>query len=504
MPEPRPLYRLPSVIATDEVWICEGEKAADAATLIGIIATSPTQGSKSPQKTDWSVLNGKRVFILPDNDEPGDTFAANVVALIRKQAPEATIEIKLLKDDWPEIPEKGDVYDWSEQNDSADAETLQERLRALPDRISKYNIPEADTKPEVATHGIEAKPMRWLFQSAKSAAESPKPMRPAIIENLLRRGEVGTIVASPKVGKSWFILLLAMCVSSGQRWLGRTVQKGKVRLIDNELHEDTIENRIHIVARELDQKAHDISDFEFHSGRGQGITIEHLFSLVDVYRPGELSLLILDAKYRFFGDDDENDNAAQTRFHNAIDALAMQLDCGILLVHHSTKGSQASKSVTDIGAGGGAQARAVDLHMVLREHAEPGYAVLENRVRSFAPSEPETLAFDFPVWHLAQSVEPVLKVERSRGDSRQAQNDEQGVSMLTKILHELRTPATRYELQKEFGGSKDRVNRLVRLGLESGRIVKVGTRQSRKGEEVETFTVASRAVDPDGSKDRAE
>jgi|GEM_PF-911450 len=147
MPSPRPLYRLPSLIDADEVWICEGEKAADAGVGLGLIATTPSQGAQSPKLTDWEPLNGKKVFIVPDNDAAGDTFARQVIALIHKQSPDAIVQVVWLKDDWPAIPDKGDLYDFQEQFDSANAEALRDRLYALPDRLKEYEADEHE-QPE--------------------------------------------------------------------------------------------------------------------------------------------------------------------------------------------------------------------------------------------------------------------------------------------------------------------------------------------------------------------
>ncbi len=47
MPGPRPLYRLPDLADAKRVYVCEGEKAADAARSIGLIATTSPHGSKS-------------------------------------------------------------------------------------------------------------------------------------------------------------------------------------------------------------------------------------------------------------------------------------------------------------------------------------------------------------------------------------------------------------------------------------------------------------------------
>ena len=146
MPEPRPLYRLPDIIDAAEVWICEGEKAADAAVSLGLHATTSAGGSGAAEKSDWSTLDGKRIVILPDNDEPGLKFVAAVVALIQKQAPGASIEVKQLKADWAEIPDGGDIADWSEQFDSSDSETLQTRLRSIPNSLSEF-VGDCSQKP---------------------------------------------------------------------------------------------------------------------------------------------------------------------------------------------------------------------------------------------------------------------------------------------------------------------------------------------------------------------
>ena len=146
MAEPRPLYRLPDIIDDSEVWIFEGEKSADAAVLLGLQATSSTGGSNAAEKSDWTPLDGKTVYIVPDNDDPGEKYASGVVELIRKQAPNATVQVKRLKEDWPEIPEGGDIADWSEQFDSSDAETLRARLHSISNSLSEF-VGDCPLKP---------------------------------------------------------------------------------------------------------------------------------------------------------------------------------------------------------------------------------------------------------------------------------------------------------------------------------------------------------------------
>ncbi|MGV2336782.1 MAG UNVERIFIED_CONTAM: helicase RepA family protein [Planctomycetaceae bacterium] len=100
------------------------------------------------------------------------------------------------------------------------------------------------------------------------------------------------------------------------------------------------------------------------------------------------------------------------------DRFAAEMDCAIAFVHHATKGSQAEKSVVDMGSGGGAQARAVDAHIVLRPHSLDGHAVMEAAVRSFPAVEPQTLRYDFPLWSLAAGITPEVAKGGSGRESR--------------------------------------------------------------------------------------
>jgi hypothetical protein len=462
MPEPRPLYRLLEIITADEVWICEGEKAADAAVSLGLQATTSAGGSGAAEKSDWQPLDGKRVYILPDNDEPGEKFTKSVVTLLHIQAPNATVEVKRLKEIWPEIPHGGDVFDWSEHFDGADQETLLARLLELPDRSGDYvtfNV-EASQNEELAMQKL-------VFHDGWKAAEKPRKMRECIIEGMLRRGEVGNFIASTKTGKSWFALMLLICVATGRDWLGKRVARGNVLLIDNELHEETIENRIHSVhsAMKIDPNSPRDS-FEYVACRGDWISIQDLIEIIPAkYPPGSLNLIVIDAKYRLFGKGlEENSNDDQTTFHNLIDQFAKSMNCPIVLVHHSTKGDQAGKSVTDLGSGGGSQSRTVDLHMVIRPHQQSGLAVLEGSLRSFMPIEPITLRWNWPLWSVANDVEPVLP-RSSKDAARYAEVKTKVLKHLADEWQSLSKLAERCSTKKDRSPFIDIVKELQREEL---------------------------------------
>jgi hypothetical protein len=129
MSKPRPLYGLPSLSATERVYITEGEKAADAARAIGLTATTSAHGALSPDKTDWSPLAGKQCVILPDHDEPGAKYAATVAAILAKLAPPTAVKVVEL----PDLPASGDIADWVDARPDADVAELRREVEDLAD-----------------------------------------------------------------------------------------------------------------------------------------------------------------------------------------------------------------------------------------------------------------------------------------------------------------------------------------------------------------------------------
>lgn len=94
-PPPRPLYGLDRLASRPQapVVVTEGEKAADAATILlpdWVAVTSPN-GSNSAATADWSPLAGRTVVIWPDNDAAGADYAAQVACSLAALKVEARI-----------------------------------------------------------------------------------------------------------------------------------------------------------------------------------------------------------------------------------------------------------------------------------------------------------------------------------------------------------------------------------------------------------------------------
>ena len=75
MPAPRPLYNLPDIraFASKPVVVVEGEKCADAATLVfpDCVVTTWAGGADARSETNWEPLAGREVLLVADADRPG-------------------------------------------------------------------------------------------------------------------------------------------------------------------------------------------------------------------------------------------------------------------------------------------------------------------------------------------------------------------------------------------------------------------------------------------------
>jgi len=143
----RPLYRLPELLNADDdiLIVVEGEKCVEALRALGFRATTSAQGSKSPDKSDWSPVAGQRVVVVPDNDEPGAAYEAAVVRLCREAG---AVRLQVLR--LPLEQECADVVDFIDDlrgDDAGDAEIRQELLRLVTE------APDAPMDPEEEEEG---------------------------------------------------------------------------------------------------------------------------------------------------------------------------------------------------------------------------------------------------------------------------------------------------------------------------------------------------------------
>jgi hypothetical protein len=265
-------------------------------------------------------------------------------------------------------------------------------------------------------------------------------------------------------------------VATGKRWLGTfATAPGPVLIVDNELHAETIAHRIPKVADALGIGLEEYADaIRVQSLRGQLRDINGLGKLLLQFEAGQFRLIVVDAFYRCLPrGTDENSNGDVAALYNTIDQYADRLRCAIMLIHHSTKGNQAGKATTDIGAGAGSQARATDTHLVLRPHADEGAVVLEAAARSWPPVEPVVLRWSFPIWTLDERADPQAKPAKGRsGTAFDPDKPTKFQVNLEKVVTVLRDygPQTKAGIRARASISGETANETVEALLDAGRI----------------------------------
>ena len=290
--------------------------------------------------------------------------------------------------------------------------------------------------------------------------------RPYVIDGLLRVGEVMNVIAAPKVGKSWLVYNLALSTACGREFLGYRASKNlKVLLIDNELHWEELAWRMKQVASNMNVNPRD--SLQVSCLRGMDISLSGIEKLLDEIQGDQFDLIIIDALYRVLPQGaSENDNAQMTQLYNRLDQIAGKSNSAVICIHHTSKGSQGGKDVTDVGAGAGAISRAADTHLVIRPHRDEPYFVIDALTRSGQSPEPIVAELDWPLWIVAEDVLPELKQDAPPSKEDKKQNN---IALcLDLILRDAET--TSKQLSDETGIPESTIRTYVRELEDIGKV----------------------------------
>ncbi|CBJ41552.1 AAA family ATPase [Ralstonia solanacearum] len=189
MPDPRPLYNLPALVASDAVVLVEGEKCADALARIGIVATTAMGGAATTiDKTDWSPLAGKTVAVWPDHDTAGAKYADAVIPKLQQ------IGARVRRVTVPEDkPKKWDVADAVEEG--FDVESLLVASTVVADAMAARSLDIT----------------RW--HAAERFTGEPQARR-WLVDGVFPQAQAALVAAAGGVGKSFLLLALAREVAA--------------------------------------------------------------------------------------------------------------------------------------------------------------------------------------------------------------------------------------------------------------------------------------------------
>ena len=324
MPDPWTLYHLPELAGAQRVYICEGEKAVDAARSIGLTATTSPHGCKSADKADWSVLAGKDVVLLPDNDDPGRKYAETVAGILTHLSPPATVRIVEL----PDLPPAGDIVEWIDRHgDTAEPESMRAEIGSLAQaaEMMKTDAPEDSRRFKIITSDeldqAECTP-RFLISDCLVANE------PAVIGGMF------------KTLKTLIAVDMAISTASGQPFLGEWEVTEPLSTIYfcGEGGLGVLQDYARRIAGSKGLGLSDVCQLGWCTSVPQ---LEDLKSLDDFKRAceeREAKLAFLDCLYLMHSGDDAGNVMKQGRLLNNVKRVCDQCGITLVILHHFKRG----------------------------------------------------------------------------------------------------------------------------------------------------------------------
>jgi hypothetical protein len=330
---PRVLYRLPEVraaiAAAHTVYVCEGEKDADAAAALGLAATCNSGGADNGSGSKWlqefgDALAHADIVVIPDNDTAGEKHAARVVATLGKARRVRVAE-----------PATGkDLADWI----AAGATVADIEAAAVEVPRETPQAPEGFTFHDVSTLVSNIQPIQWL------------------VRDYLERDSLAVIYGAPGGGKSFLSVDIAASVATGRPWQGHKVTRGRVFYIAGEGH-NGLARRFR--AWELANDTPIPPGVLYKSGGAMaamdaGNVEEVVGIIVSICGDTAPALVVIDTVARNYGPGDENSTADMSKFISNLDtAIRRRFACCVLMVHHTgheagrARGSSALKAAID-------------------------------------------------------------------------------------------------------------------------------------------------------------
>lgn len=307
-------YNLPKVIASDIIYICEGEKDCDNLARLGLIATTNSQGAGKWRDEFGQYFTGKDVIVLCDNDEVGKKHGNDVAQKLSKYAKTIKVIEQL-----PGVPEKGDISDWLKLNPDT-PENQKAKLLELVKNASQW-IPKECNE----TTGFD------MTKALKIGAELQTldiPVKWAV-KGLIPKEAITLLSARGGMGKTILSISVADAVTKGMAFLGLETTKMQVVYIDFENSLPTLIERIKRIdasnvlfwhpTNEIKPPRLDSKEYELYKKLPDG------------------ALLVFDT-LRASQSRDENDSQHMAMIMQRLKELR---DCGytILILHHTSKSS---------------------------------------------------------------------------------------------------------------------------------------------------------------------
>ena len=362
----RTLYRLSRMLAAEPdewVFVVEGEKDADRLASLDLVATTNPGGAGKWREEYSEALEGRRVAVIPDNDDAGGRHADKVVRSLMGKAADVRIVRLPLQDIG------ADVSDWLDRGGTREA------------LLAKVEATETFISP---THRDEGAGETKFISAADLASRAPEAV-PWLVKPWVVLGGITMVSGKAKLaGKTTWTLHLMRAVLEGGEFLGERATQGPVVYLTEERTSSFVAalRRAHLA---------DHRDLMIRKYRPGGVWMEVVRDAVGEAQRIGARLIVVDTLPVFAGLAGDNENAAGYA-REALDPLSGLNDLAVVVNFHdrksggdpgdATRGSSAFAGAVDIIAdlrrlGGNGQERRREIVAVGRFDDTPDRVIVE-------------------------------------------------------------------------------------------------------------------------------
>ncbi|MDB5038082.1 MAG: uncharacterized protein JWQ35_1610, partial [Bacteriovoracaceae bacterium] len=324
------------------------------------------------------------------------------------------------------------------RNECVDPLTEDEVL-SVAKSISNY---EAYQEP--IAQGYKLRTLREIF-------DEPEKQLPWIVDELLIAGGLSILGGKPKAGKSTLARYLALCVATGDKFLGRICEQGPVLYLAFEEIESEVKSHFKAMGATGDEPIY------IHSLLAPKNGIEELGRIAEEFKP---RLIIIDTLFRLVKVNDLNDYAKVTNALEPLLAAARQIGGHVMCVHHLNKGGGADSDTGDAILGSTAIFGTVDAGLFVKKSEK--YRTLAS-VQRYGKNIPETvLVYD--------------EVTRrfDEGKSKSEVEFKELEKQIIDVLFQASAPLSREALEDQVEGQTGRKRNALKSLVFLGRIEKLG------------------------------
>lgn len=202
---------------------------------------------------------------------------------------------------------------------------------------------------------------RLEYMSAKDLQNQNIPVPNIIVQHMIYQG-LSVIASPPKLGKSWLSLDLAICIATGQDFLGNKTEQGDCLYLALEDSYHRLQSRLNLILG--DKKAPDNLFISTLSNGLENGLLEQLNDFITLHP--NTRLIIIDTLQKVRGNIKFNESAYSNDYKEIgkLKAFADHHNIAILLVHHLRKAKDKDDVFNQISGTNGI-AGAADTMMVL-------------------------------------------------------------------------------------------------------------------------------------------